>query len=91
MFDVTTISCNTGDTLIFVVNTNQWSSDDVISVFQDIGTCIPNIHIKVIPDNMISDIIHIDRNQNFKSIEISSEPISCYTDEELDCGWRGLE
>ena len=62
MFDVTKISYTPGDILIFAVDMDCYDVEECQHIYDAILKQAPDVKVVFIPDDLVEDIIHIQKN-----------------------------
>lgn len=101
---IKTVRCKDGDCLIFAVDIDCWDAEDVCRIIGDLQKQMPNIKMAAVPSDFIEQIIHLDKNEPLiagtfvpgittTTYNDYTTPCvnTCYTDDELNPGWSGLE
>ena len=62
MYDVTKISYTPGDILVFAVDMDMYDAEELRGIFESITKQAPDVKVVFVPDDLIEDIIHIQKN-----------------------------
>ena len=62
MYDVTKISYTPGDILIFAVDMDCYDVEECQHIYDAIMKQAPDVKVVFIPDDLIEDIIHVQKN-----------------------------
>ena len=100
---VKTIKCKDGDCLIFAVDIDSFAMDDITAIIGELQKQMPEVKMAIVPTDFIEQIIHLDKTlpmvmepltfvPGISATTDYTTPINrCYTDDELNSGWSGLE
>lgn len=62
MYDITKISYTPGDILIFAVDMDMYDAEELRGIFESITKQAPDVKVVFVPDDLIEDIVHIQKN-----------------------------
>lgn len=62
MYDIIRIPYTPGDILVFAVDMDMYNAEELRVIFKSITKYAPDVKVVFVPDNLIKDIIYIQKN-----------------------------